>query len=57
LAPIDWVGMASIELPILFKQEDGVYRIPAKAEAKVSLDKKHRVVFTCRVYTWPRNRI
>lgn len=51
LAPIDWVGMAEIELPILITQEDGVYRIPAKAEAKVSLDKKaSRGIHMSRLY-------
>ncbi|MNJ94647.1 GTP cyclohydrolase FolE2 [compost metagenome] len=38
--PIDWVGMGDIELPLLLKQADGVYRIPSRVEAKVSLDKK-----------------
>ncbi|WP_413574964.1 GTP cyclohydrolase FolE2 [Bdellovibrio sp. HCB290] len=50
-APIDWVGMGSIELPILLKQADGVYRIPARADAKVSLDKKpSRGIHMSRLY-------
>lgn len=50
-APIDWVGMGSIELPILLKQEDGVYRIPARVDAKVSLDKKpSRGIHMSRLY-------
>lgn len=49
--PIDWVGMGSIELPILLKQHDGVYRIPARADAKVSLDKKpSRGIHMSRLY-------
>lgn len=50
-APIDWVGMGSIELPILLKQVDGVYRIPARVDAKVSLDKKpSRGIHMSRLY-------
>lgn len=50
-APIDWVGMGSIELPILLKQTDGVYRIPARVDAKVSLDKKpSRGIHMSRLY-------
>lgn len=50
-APIDWVGMGSIELPILLKQEDGTYRIPARVDAKVSLDKKpSRGIHMSRLY-------
>ncbi|MEK2645924.1 GTP cyclohydrolase FolE2 [Bdellovibrio sp. BCCA] len=50
-APIDWVGMGSIELPLLLKQADGVYRIPARADAKVSLDKKpSRGIHMSRLY-------
>lgn len=49
--PIDWVGMGSIELPILLKQKDGVYRIPARADAKVRLDKKpSRGIHMSRLY-------
>ncbi|WP_374073849.1 GTP cyclohydrolase FolE2 [Bdellovibrio bacteriovorus] len=49
--PIDWVGMGSIELPLLLKQSDGVYRIPARADAKVSLDKKpSRGIHMSRLY-------
>lgn len=49
--PIDWVGMGSIELPILLRQTDGVYRIPARADAKVSLDKKpSRGIHMSRLY-------
>ncbi|MGE5086689.1 MAG: GTP cyclohydrolase FolE2 [Bacillota bacterium] len=50
-APIDWVGMGSIELPIMLRQSDGVYRIPARADAKVSLDKKpSRGIHMSRLY-------
>lgn len=50
-APIDWVGMGAIELPVLLKQSDGVYRIPARADAKVSLDKKpSRGIHMSRLY-------
>lgn len=50
-APLDWVGMGEIELPILLKQSDGVYRIPARADAKVSLDKKaSRGIHMSRLY-------
>lgn len=50
-APIDWVGMGSIELPLLLKQSDGVYRIPARVDAKVSLDKKpSRGIHMSRLY-------
>lgn len=49
--PIDWVGMDSIELPILLKQSDGIYRIPARVDAKVSLDKKpSRGIHMSRLY-------
>ncbi|QDK38288.1 GTP cyclohydrolase FolE2 [Bdellovibrio sp. NC01] len=50
-APIDWVGMGSIELPIMLKQADGTYRIPARVDAKVSLDKKpSRGIHMSRLY-------
>lgn len=50
-APIDWVGMGDIELPLLLKQSDGIYRIPARVEAKVSLDKKaERGIHMSRLY-------
>lgn len=50
-APIDWVGMGAIELPVLLKQSDGVYRIPARVDAKVSLDKKpSRGIHMSRLY-------
>ncbi|WII73774.1 GTP cyclohydrolase FolE2 [Bdellovibrio sp. 22V] len=50
-APIDWVGMGSIEVPLLLKQSDGVYRIPARVDAKVSLDKKpSRGIHMSRLY-------
>lgn len=50
-APIDWVGMGSIELPLMLKQDDGVYRIPARVDAKVSLDKKpSRGIHMSRLY-------
>lgn len=50
-APLDWVGMGAIELPVLLKQEDGVYRIAAHADAKVSLDKKaSRGIHMSRLY-------
>ncbi|KHD88206.1 MAG: GTP cyclohydrolase [Bdellovibrio sp. ArHS] len=50
-APIDWVGMGSIELPLLLRQADGVYRIPARVDAKVSLDKTpSRGIHMSRLY-------
>lgn len=50
-APIDWVGMGAIELPIMLKQFDGIYRIPAHVDAKVSLDKKSsRGIHMSRLY-------
>ncbi|KYG70188.1 GTP cyclohydrolase FolE2 [Bdellovibrio bacteriovorus] len=50
-APIDWVGMGSIELPLLLRQSDGVYRIPARVDAKVSLDKTpSRGIHMSRLY-------
>lgn len=50
-APIDWVGMGAIELPVMLKQADGVYRIPARVDAKVSLDKKpSRGIHMSRLY-------
>lgn len=50
-APIDWVGMGSIELPILLKQNDGTYRIPSRVNAKVSLDKTpSRGIHMSRLY-------
>ena len=55
-APIDWVGMGAIELPILLKQADGVYRIPARADAKVSLDKtSSRGIHMSRLYLITQN--
>lgn len=50
-APIDWVGMGDIELPLLLKSGTESYRIPAKVEAKVSLDKKReRGIHMSRLY-------
>lgn len=50
-APLDWVGMSAIEVPVLLRQSDGVYRIPAQADAKVSLDKKpSRGIHMSRLY-------
>lgn len=50
-APIDWVGMGAIELPVILKQADGQYRIPARVDAKVSLDKKpSRGIHMSRLY-------
>ncbi|MEK2647410.1 GTP cyclohydrolase FolE2 [Bdellovibrio sp. BCCA] len=50
-APIDWVGMGSIELPIMLRQSDGIYRIPARVDAKVSLDKTpSRGIHMSRLY-------
>lgn len=57
-APIDWVGMGAIELPILLKQADGVYRIPARADAKVSLDKtSSRGIHMSRLYLIAQNTL
>lgn len=50
-APIDWVGMGDIEVPVLLRQAEGVFRIPARAEAKVSLDKtSSRGIHMSRLY-------
>lgn len=50
-APIDWVGMGDIELPLLVQSLDGAYRIPSRVEAKVSLDKKaERGIHMSRLY-------
>jgi GTP cyclohydrolase I len=49
--PLDWVGMEGIELPVLLKQEDELYRIPSRVDAKVSLDKKSaRGIHMSRLY-------
>jgi len=51
MAPIDWVGMGAIELPLLLPQPEGLFRIPAHVEAKVSLDKKaERGIHMSRLY-------
>jgi GTP cyclohydrolase I len=43
--------MGAIELPVLLKQSDGTYRIPARVDAKVSLDKKaSRGIHMSRLY-------
>jgi Uncharacterized conserved protein len=51
-APIDWVGMGDIELPITMKQSDNsLMKVPARVEAKVSLDKKaERGIHMSRLY-------
>ncbi len=55
-APIDWVGMGSIELPVILKQADGLYRIPARVDAKVSLDKTpSRGIHMSRLYLISQN--
>lgn len=49
--PIDWVGMSGIELPLLLKQTGGQFQVPARAEAKVSLDKSpSRGIHMSRLY-------
>lgn len=51
LAPIDWVGMKAIELPVLVKQGEDTYRIPARVDAQVSLDKSpSRGIHMSRLY-------
>lgn len=37
-APLDWVGMKEIEVPVLLETADGVFRQAAKVDAQVSLD-------------------
>ncbi|MEN0059739.1 MAG: GTP cyclohydrolase FolE2 [Bdellovibrio sp.] len=55
-APLDWVGMGSIELPLLLRQSDGLYRIPARVDAKVSLDKTpSRGIHMSRLYLIAQN--
>lgn len=50
-SPIDWVGMDAIEMPVLVQQLAESYRIPARVEAKVSLDKKpSRGIHMSRLY-------
>jgi GTP cyclohydrolase I len=49
LSPLDWVGMEGIELPIHLSA--GEYRLPAKVDAKVSLDKTaSRGIHMSRLY-------
>ncbi len=51
LTPIDWVGMSAIELPIVLDLGAETFRIPAKVDAKVSLDKKAaRGIHMSRLY-------
>jgi GTP cyclohydrolase I len=51
LTPIDWVGMSAIELPIVLGQGAETFRIPAKVDANVSLDKKAaRGIHMSRLY-------
>lgn len=55
---LDWVGMDAIELPILLKQADGMYRIPALVEAKVSLDlASSRGIHMSRLYMIAQERL
>jgi GTP cyclohydrolase I len=50
-ASIDWVGMDSIEMPVFIQQLAEGHRIPARVEAKVSLDKKSsRGIHMSRLY-------
>lgn len=50
-APIDWVGMNAIELPILLPQKEEVFRVPSRVDAKVSLDKApSRGIHMSRLY-------
>lgn len=37
-APLEWVGMTDIEIPVLVNGADGVFRQAARATAQVSLD-------------------
>ncbi len=49
LSPLDWVGMEGIELPIRLSASG--YRLPAKVDAKVSLDKAaSRGIHMSRLY-------
>lgn len=48
---IDWVGMKGIEVPVLWEQGGQSFRLPAKADAFVSLDKKAaRGIHMSRLY-------
>lgn len=50
-APLNWVGMKDIEAPVLISQEQNMLRIPARVEAKVSLDKQaSRGIHMSRLY-------
>ncbi len=50
-APIDWVGMKGIETPVVIKNDGETFRLAAKADASVSLDKKaSRGIHMSRLY-------
>ncbi len=50
-APLNWVGMKDIEAPVILSQEQNLLRVPARVEAKVSLDKKaSRGIHMSRLY-------
>ncbi len=50
-AAIDWVGMKAIETPVVVKHDGEVFRLAAKADAFVSLDKKaSRGIHMSRLY-------
>ncbi|MBX2986945.1 MAG: GTP cyclohydrolase I FolE2 [Bdellovibrionaceae bacterium] len=50
-APLEWVGMSDIEVPVILEAEDGAYRQAARADAHVSLDKSpSRGIHMSRLY-------
>lgn len=50
-AALDWVGMKEIELPLLLEMSGEKLRLPARAEAKVSLDRQaSRGIHMSRLY-------
>lgn len=56
--PLDWVGMSEIELSVLLSHQNEIFRSPAKAEAKVSLDKKpSRGIHMSRLYISAQDKL
>lgn len=51
LAPLDWVGMSEIEIPVLLETKQGLLRSVAKVKAQVSLDRApSRGIHMSRLY-------
>lgn len=58
LAPINWVGMKEMEVPVLIPVDGEPVRTPARAEAKVSLDKKSsRGIHMSRLYVLVQEKL